>query len=115
MENVVSAVNGKSSISFVFLCIFNDSCFPPATPPFPLETLSFCLLWILKIERPGNKGRGAKAERAMGRGCGADGRHLMVPELSSGGPESRFEFDLRVSDFRFQAFVLGIQVLGFRL
>jgi hypothetical protein len=45
--NHVSVAGGKSVISFVFLCIFNDSCFPPATPPFPLETLSFDLLWIL--------------------------------------------------------------------
>ena len=52
------------------------------------------------------RGGVAKAERAMGRGCGAHGRHLMVPELSSGGPVSRFEFEFRVSRWR------GVWVFG---
>ena len=55
------------------------------------------------------RGGVAKAERAMGRGCGADGRHLMVPELSSGGPVSRFEFGFRVSRW---SFLIHISISG---
>ena len=55
--NVVSATNEKSLISLCIPCYFNDFRFPPATPPFPLETLSFSLTLDLDIERPGDKGR----------------------------------------------------------
>ena len=58
-------------------------------PPFPFgNPFLLPLLWILVLR--GLVMRGGWSEgHGRGKGFGAEGRHLMVPELSSGGPFSR--------------------------